>query len=245
MTSQIVALDKQKHQNTRIKSDSAYLLTQNQHLLPLQAHEFTVAALNYPIVFVKDAESNTFRSVVMTGLEPGENLFYTPTEWNSYIPLAARTAPFVLIPKQNDTDHFTVCIDLGSPLVNESDGEKLFDEAGAESDFLIKKKNLMSTLINQIPITSSFINYLIQHELLSPMSLTINIENDVRGSYSLNGIYAVDNKKLNELTDSTFTELRKRGYLAPIYAHLLSLGAISTLAQKKKAKNNVELDSRA
>lgn len=237
MASQIVALDKQKHKNTRVKSDDAYILTRDQHLLPLQVHEFTAAALSYPIVFIKEAESNTFRSVAMMGLEPGENLFYTSTEWNSYIPLAARTTPFALIPKQNETDHFTVCIDMGSPLVNELNGEKLFDEAGAESDYLIKKKNLMSTLVNHIPITASFINYLMQRELLSSISLTINIDNDARGSYSLNGIYAVDSQKFNELNDSAFIELRKRGYLPPIYAHLLSLGSISTLAQKKKIKN--------
>ena len=42
----------------------------------------------------------------------------------------------------------------------------------------------------------------------------------------------IDEKKLNELSDDVFLELRKLGFLTAIYAHLMSLQHTQKLVQK-------------
>lgn len=239
MTSAIVALDKHKHKNTRVKHDKTLSIAKDQHLILLQAHEFINASTCYPIVFIKDTENGEFRSVAMLGLEPKENLFFDASGWSAYIPAVLRNAPFALIPKPQDPDQYTVLIDMNSNLVSETEGEKLFDEAGIESDYLNNAKELMSTFVSQTPVTKAFIDHLTRKQLLKPMSLSINIDNDPKGSYSLNGIYVVDNKALAELSDSDFLDLRKRGYLPAIYAHIVSISLVSKLAQQKAKNNNL------
>ena len=52
----------------------------------------------------------------------------------------------------------------------------------------------------------------------------------------INGVYLVDEKVLNSLSDEDFLELRKKGFLAPIYNHLGSLHQLSRLAKLKTAR---------
>lgn len=75
----------------------------------------------------------------MMGLESNENLIFNTQPWPAYVPLVMRTYPFVLIPKQQSLKEFTV-FDMASNLVNDKEGERIFDEAGAEPDYLVKIK---------------------------------------------------------------------------------------------------------
>ncbi|MDP5207181.1 SapC family protein, partial [Alishewanella sp. SMS9] len=54
---------------------------------------------------------------------------------------------------------------------------------------------------------------------------------------NINGINMIDDKALNELSDETFLELRKLGYLTAIYAHLMSLQHTQKLVQKLAARD--------
>lgn len=231
MTSNIVALDKKEHKNIKIKPNKNFKQAANQHLALVQAHEFTSAALYYPIVFVKDGETGQFISVAMLGLQPGENLFSSETDWSApYVPAGLRGYPFLIAPETQ-----SVCVDINSDLINEKDGESLFNEDGSESAYLKSIKELLSVFVSQTPETRTFINYLAEKSLLTSLPLTVHDTNREDGRYQLNGIYAVDIAKLQQLSDQDFLLLKNKNYLPPIYAHLLSLGVVASLLQKKSA----------
>ena len=55
---------------------------------------------------------------------------------------------------------------------------------------------------------------------------------DVAGEKrNINGLYLIDEQKLNQLSDEAFLELKKRGILGPIFGHLGSLNQVNRLAR--------------
>lgn len=225
----IIPLDKKNHKNYKIKPDKSYAHTKSQHIALIQVHEFVAAAIHYPIVFVKNAETGEFRSVVMLGLEPNENLFSQNNSWNAqYVPTSIKGYPFLITP-----DTMSLCINTESPLINENEGMSLFNDEGKETDFLKSTKQLLANFIAQTPVTESFIKHISSKKLISPFNISIEINKKQEKKYDLNGVYAIDNSKLQDLPDDEFLTLKKAGYLPAIYAHLTSLGTISRLAHIK------------
>ncbi|MCH7711960.1 MAG: SapC family protein, partial [Proteobacteria bacterium] len=49
--------------------------------------------------------------------------------------------------------------------------------------------------------------------------------------YNFIGAQIIDEKKLSAIADADFLEWRRRGWLALIYAHLISLGQMTRLAE--------------
>ncbi len=228
MESNIVILNKEAHKTMKVKQDKTFSHAKNKHISVLQVHEIVSAAACYPVVFVKDAETGAFRVVAMLGLAPQENLFYSADGWStSYIPTSLMGYPFLI------SSDSLVCVDTNNDLVNEREGNSLFNDDGSESAYLNDVKELLGTFNSQAPTTKAFIDYVAEKKLLSPLNLTIRVSDKNDGAYGLNGVYAIDNKVLHELSDSDFLELQRKNYLFPIFSHLTSLGIISTLVQKK------------
>jgi predicted transcriptional regulator with HTH domain len=54
---------------------------------------------------------------------------------------------------------------------------------------------------------------------------------------NISGTYAVDAKRLNELKDSDFLELRNKNFLYPIYSHMTSISQIDRLVKLRDGRN--------
>jgi hypothetical protein len=222
----IIALNKITHKQLKISKDASYKHARQQHISMLQVHEFMAASLYYPIVFIKDAETGEFRATAMMGLQPEENLFHHEDGWDAlYVPTSVRGYPFLIAPETA-----SLCADLDSPRFSETQGTALFNDDGSDTELLKQLKALLGEFISQTPVSREFTRYLAELNLFSPFNLTITIG---EAPYQLNGLYAVDHKKLNELRDADFLSLRKKNYLPAIYAHLQSLNAMEGLVHRK------------
>jgi hypothetical protein len=141
--------------------------------------------------------------------------------------------PFVL----NHTEEQSIlCFDQDSELVNEDEGHALFDNKGNQSEWLQEQGEKVVQYVEKSFATTNFIAMLLDNELLAPQTLNLKLENEE--GYTLNGLYAIDEKKLNGLSDESFNAIRKTGALPAIYAALLSMQRIHSLAQKKLALNS-------
>jgi len=103
-------------------------------------------------------------------------------------------------------------------------------ENGEETDYLRRREEALVSFIVFSQITDAFTKFLADKELLVAQTLTVDIKGEKK---DINGIYLIDEKKLNELSDADFLELRKRGYLAPIYSFLTSTHQVARLARLK------------
>ncbi|WP_371377213.1 SapC family protein [Thalassotalea aquiviva] len=234
MSQNVQPLNKSAHANLKIKPQANFAHVASQHLAPVVVQEFARAAAEFPVVFVKNSENDTFQPVALFGVKPGENLYTATARWEGvYAPAAVTHFPLSLVPESKDSNKFMVVIATETSVVNEEEGNSLFDENGEETEYLTRRKEGLGLYFEHAQMTKAFTKELADKELLVGQ----NIEIDINGEkIQINGIFHVDEKKLNELSDEEYLSLRKRGFLGPIYAHLNSMHQVHRLVQKKAAQ---------
>ena len=131
----ITPIKKETHQNIKIAAKRDLSNVSTQHIAPITAPEFSQAATSYPVVIVKDQGSERYRSVVMLGLEAGENLYYKEDSWQAvYVPQSISMSPFSLGLDPEKEKTLTACIDLDSKFVGEDKEHELFDAEGNDTE---------------------------------------------------------------------------------------------------------------
>lgn len=232
MFKNIIAIHSQTHARTCVKEIADFGFARDIHIAYVALGEFARAGATYPIVFIEDSARDEFRPVALLGLQPGENLFVDASgAWHAaYVPAVIRRYPFALLPSEQD-GQFVVCLDADSDRIGTGEGAPLFDPSGAPSAALENAKRFLSELHQLEQVTSAFCAWCKEHNMFTPLSMRIQGEG---GAKDLTGCYVINEERLNRLSDERFLEMRSRGYLAGIYAHLLSLAQIDRLAQLQR-----------
>jgi hypothetical protein len=244
MFEQVVPVNKERHANKKVKPSSDFRFASGFHIAYVTTHEFARAAAIYPVVFLEDKQNDSYRPVALLGLDAGENLFVDEQgQWSgSYIPAIIRRYPFALV-KATDADQYIVCVDEASALLNDTEGAALFDESGQPTQVIENVKRYLGELQQMDTMTHEFGKFLVQNNLLTPLNMRVNAANKVR---NITGCYVINEERLNNFTDAKFAEIRQKGYLPAIYAHLISLSQIERLASlKKPAADDAAADDKA
>jgi hypothetical protein len=230
----IKAINSSAHNNVKIKSNPSFIQSKDKHFAPIVVQEFISASKEFPIVFIKDTETGRFNAVVLLGLKPQENLFFDEKSWQgSYTPQALTLYPFV-IHQAPESDNALLCVDEDSPLLNETEGDAFFDEKGVQKAWLTAKGEAVVDYVDNSGVTHNFIQLLLSKELLAPQKLSLSLAG--QEEYTLDGLYVINEQKLNDLSDSEFSELRKSNALPAIYAVLMSMRCIQKLVERQLAK---------
>ncbi|EGM76795.1 SapC [Rheinheimera sp. A13L] len=231
MSVQISLLFREKHAHLKIRRYKAFAHAEKQQIVPVTFQEFVSVGAELPVVFVKNSETGQFESVVLLAFKAGENLMIKDGEWQGhYAPMALRHYPLALTPDPQQSEQLLVALVESSPMVNEFEGQALFNEDGSDSDYLKAVTESMGEFFRQTEATKSFNKLLADMDLLVSQALTVNIEGKPT---EINGIYVINEKKLTELSNEHFYILRQRGLLPAIYAHLMSLQQIRGLCMRK------------
>lgn len=227
MSNQITLLDHAKHGDLKIvPSDFSHVA--DQHIVPVTLHEIARASTEYPIVFVKNSDTGEFQSVAILGLKPGQNLSVKDGKWlGLYIPAVVRDYPLGLVLNPEVKDKVWIGIREEAKDVSKTEGQALF-EGDQETPFLVARKKALITHFEQDQATSGILGLLAEKELLVSQTLTVDVAGEKR---NINGLYVIDEQKLNQLSDEDFLELKKRGLLGPIFGHLGSLNQVNRLAR--------------
>jgi hypothetical protein len=227
MFQQLVPVNRARHAGTKIKQIEGFGFAARFHIASVMVHEFARAAAIYPVVFLEDKAQDEFRPVALMGLQEGENLFVDGAgKWQaSYVPAIIRRYPFALA-STGQEGQFTVCIDEGSALVNDSEGVPLFKEDGEPSEAIENVKRYLGELQQMDVFTRAFCKYFAEHNLFTPLNMRVRQGQQQR---NISGCYVVNEERLNNLSGERFLEMRERRYLPAVYAHLVSLAQIERL----------------
>lgn len=242
MFKNMVPVTKAKHGKIKVKASNSFEFARELHVAYITSQEFVRAATTYPIVFIEDgSNSSGFRPVVLMGLQAGKNLFVGEDgTWQaSYVPAIVRRYPFALT-KASDSDDYLVCIDEGSDLVNKKDGAALFDSKGEPTEVVENVKRYLSELQQLDQLTNQFCDAMAGQNLFTPLNMRVG---DGAALRNITGCYIVNEQRLNGLSGERFAELRERGYLAQIYAHLISLGQMERLVKMNAAQQPASASS--
>ena len=232
MFERVVPVNKERHAGKKVRASNDFRFASKFHVAYVTVHEFARAAAIYPLVFLEDKDSDQFRPVALMGLDAGENLFVdSQGQWaGSYIPAIIRRYPFALT-KAAEADRFIVCVDEASDLLSDTEGASLFDEQGNPTQVIENVKRYLGELQQMDTMTHEFGQFLVQNNLLTPLNMRVNAANQAR---NITGCYVINEERLNNFSDAKFLEVRQKGYLPAIYAHLISLSHIERLASMKK-----------
>lgn len=226
----ITPVKKDTHQNIKVADQRDLAHVANQHIAPITAIEYSQAATSYPIVLVKDQDSDRYRSVVMLGLETGENLYHKKDSWNAvYVPQSITMSPFSLGLDPEKEKTLTACLDLDSRFVGEDKENALFDADGNESEFFKGVQDSLGRLYDNEVMNEKFVKEMLDNDLLLELELSINFTSGE--SKKLVGLFSVDEKKVQALSDDKVLDFHKRGLFIPIHAMMGSIGQINRLAQ--------------
>ncbi len=226
----IVPVKKEQHQNLKIANKRNLAHAAGQHIVPVNAREFAQASTSFPVVLVQDPDSKRFRSVIMLGLEGGENLFYSDDKWHGlYVPQSIGMAPFGLGLDPEKEKTLTTCVDLDSPFVGEDKDQALFDAEGNDTEFFKNVQDSLGQLYDNEVASEKFVQEVVDKDLLQELELTIAFASGEKKK--LTGIFTLNEKKLQELSDEQVLDFHKRGMFVPIYAMLGSIGQVNRLIQ--------------
>ncbi|TYK67219.1 SapC family protein [Colwellia echini] len=239
-------LDKNIHKNTRIITGRGAEFGENIHLVPVIAQELHKLVLEYPICLIKDNNTGQFGLNALLGFEVGENLFLQGNEWQAnYLPLHILRQPFMVgvnakQGEQPTPDNTVITINTANARVQEDTGEMIFDEKGNITPYMQQMNNLLSTLVNGIINTESFINTLSEHNLIEPIQLTVNLIGSKEKRFD--GIYTINEETLKQLSSEALKELNSKGYLQACYLLLASIGHVQKLITLKRQRVSVEVN---
>lgn len=235
-----VPLVAKKHKGLKVSQDASLEHLKNNHAARIFMYEFVKAANDYAIVFAKSPDTGNFMSVVMWGVETGENLYVDGSDWvGGYVPESVRCYPFTMQAHPDDSEKLYIGLFETVDLVNKDHGELMFNEDGSETEWMSLTKKFLGHVYTHEFLTSEFVAELDSLGLLIAQSLSMNIKGKEEPS-QMSGFYIVDKAKLDALSDEDYLKLRKNNAWTAIYAHLSSLANIKKLIAMKNLNNKSE-----
>ncbi len=240
--STLTALDQQAHKAIRINTQTVEAQASQLNMVPVVLSEFLKLAVQFPIGLTKNKDTGRFVCVALFGFQEEENLFIKNQQWDAlYLPLHIRRQPFFLGNSEQGDDQFVVCIDSSHKSIESQNGEAIlgaeaiFDKEGNATPYLENVKAILAELLNGEATTQAFIKILAELKLLQPMQLEITFASGE--STRVEGIYTINEVRLQNLSKDEIADLHQKNYLAPIYTMLTSIGHIYGLVDRKNKRS--------
>lgn len=214
-----VPLDAKAHADLRMRPNFGLGFTEGVNAVPINLIEMPLVCHHYPIAFSPDGNATP---VAILGLRDNENLFLNNlNEWlpNTYIPAYVRRYPFIFseIP---GGDQLSLCFDMVPETISETKGDRFFEPSGEPGDLSLNALEFCKSYHAAAQQTLQFSEYLNKLNIVVAREAEISIGQNKQINFSGFGI--IDEAKLAELDAATFLDLREKGFLPFIYAHLFS-----------------------
>lgn len=206
--------------------NTSYAFAANANVVPVAAVELANMVPALPLGFVKTNDS--FELVAITSLRPGTNLFVGPNgEWlGRYIPAALRGYPF-RVAKGEGQEEGILCVNVNSGLVVEAGrGEAFFEADGRPSRALSDMLNFLSRIEINRAVTQRAVAALQAADIIQPWALQVQEGGKLT---VVEGLYRIDEARLNSIEGDVFLSLRTTGSLPIAYAQLLSMNQLPVL----------------
>jgi hypothetical protein len=234
-----MALDRQAHLTARLHTPTVrFDRTANMNAMFVAVAEFGDVCREYPIVFVDAGQgadgTREVAPMAVFGLVQGENLMLNADgSWGArYAPALLRGYPIGLA--RTGDDQYAVVVDEDAKALSDTDGERLFTDAGEPSDMLSQRRNFIEELEREAQRTRAACQRLMALELLQPMRFDATLPDGKQ--LAVDGFLAVNEEKLAQLPDAAVLEMHKNGLMALVHAHQISLPLMRNLVERRLAR---------
>lgn len=232
--SKLIVLNSRDHSSLRV-APALTTQTAGMNAVSVIPHELPRLLAHYPVFFLKSQESGRFEPVALLGFEASENLFYANGRWEvDYVPLQIQRHPFSLVQRPATAGapaSLDLAIDMDSPQVGTTEGERLFSDDGKATKFLEDRASMMQALVTGSSEAFNFTGKLAELGLLE--SVQIKVEFVDRSEKQLQGLYWIAAEAVQKLTAQQLMELRDRKHLEWMYFQMASLAHVAGLVARK------------
>ena len=205
--------------------------------VPISHSEFVPAGRHYPIAFLGDGRA--FNAVVIVGMNTKENLFVSDGKWagEAYMPAYARRYPFCMAKmsvNRVEQQKRLICVEQSA--IDEK-GEAMFDAKGEPTRKWQDLERLLGEYEADLERAREMCAILSDYGLLEPFTMQAKLKPEKGGgSMRLGGMHRVAEKNIENLNAAQLKNLVRRGIMARIYVHLLSLEHFGRLLDRKAAR---------
>ncbi|MFC3121340.1 SapC family protein [Agaribacter flavus] len=227
----LTELKSKDHQDLKLSEDAMIKHAASQHVCNLQAHEVANAATCFPVFMTRSSTAGQIVLSAMMSFTVKENLFVQDKTWQSvFQPTSFRTYPLFLMQSPENEKQCTIGFDESSSDLSNETGLPLFTSEGKASPLLSEKTQLLEAELGHMRQTYEFTEALNKLDLLKAVDLQVHYQS---GEVAvIKGLITVDEDKIQSIDNQALDELRKKGYLAPMYAMLISLFQVNVLITK-------------
>jgi len=227
----LVELSSKDHAALKMDPLSALKVAEKQHIINLKVSEVGMAISSFPVFMSRVGDNSDWTISAINSFELGSSLFVENNVWTgTHLPISMQTYPFFLMRKDEDEKNFTIGINEQSEAFSDEEGEFLFDENGKASIRLSQATAQLEVEIQNDIHTYQFTNKLNELGLIKPIDLLVQYQDGKVNT--LQGLNTINEEALIALSTEQFEELRKAGYLAPIYSMLTSIFQFNNLIQR-------------
>ncbi len=187
--------------------------------VPIGLGELEAVAQHYPILFASGAQPT---AVALLGLRDGENLFVLPDgSWrpDAYVPAYVRAFPFIFL-EDAVSKTLYVGMEPDAASLRPDAGMRLFED-GKPTAVLNESVAFCSACRDNLTAAAAFARALDAEGLLEEEAADIAFTHG--GKARVSGFKIVKPERLDRVSDETFLDWRRRGWLGPLYALLHSM----------------------
>lgn len=229
-------LNTETHHNLRVITQYQAGLGYSLGAIMVLACEIQEVQREYPVLFRKHSETGQFFPCALLGFEQHENLFLSAEgDWQAdYIPLSIAKGPFLIGLEKNadfETQQPLVYVDIDDPRVGNDEGERLFNESGELSPYMVKVSQVLRKLHENVSAMQTMVDAFAAAELIEPVNMKLQFANGEETTFS--GAYTIDAEKLRDLSQEQLVDLNKNGFLSAAYYIAGSLNNVQKLINIK------------
>ncbi|EQB34364.1 hypothetical protein M947_11390 [Sulfurimonas hongkongensis] len=219
-----------------------YTFAKNISIAPALLAELPQLITSYTLCFLKKEDS--YELVVLTG-DTNTNCYINPKGiWLcEIIPAHFKSYPFFIAKDKNS--NLVLSIDEEA-LQKAEDSQSIFSSEHNLTPEVQKTAEFLQSCHSNKLQTKKAVDALAKHELFTPFEIEI-VDAEKK---TLQGIYAIDEEKLNTLEADTLKELRDNSALTVAYAQLFSRANESQLSKRlqyiqtqEPKKDKIDLDN--
>ena len=225
-----IPLTPQTHKDKRWLTASTYNFAKKSALIPLVSADMIQAIIDMPVVFTQKGPA------ALLGYKTDNNLYIDDKgKWlGKYVPAALKGYPFQLARNQNK--NFILCVTDDPDYITDSPkGLPFFDEKDKPTAQVQKIMTFLKQVEQNKAITAKAFQALQKHEVIKPWPVVLEVQGK---KHRLDGLFRADEKKLSQLSDEAFLELRKARALQLAYSQMISMQHAAKLG--KMAEEQME-----
>ncbi|WP_051881339.1 SapC family protein [Parvularcula oceani] len=233
-------LTREKHGNLGVsRPERPFAFAEQIRAVPLTVSEVASAMKHFPIIF-SDLENP--QPLAVLGLIDEQNIFVNDAgEWdeNVYVPGYLRRYPFALATdRESDPQNPRMAIIVDEAYEGiQAGGDLPFFDGDQPSDAMKQAMEYCQQYERDRMITQNFAKTLAGYDLLAEQVAQFTPEGGQAQPFAkYNG---VEEKRLNELSDEKFLELRKSNILPILHAQLMSMGNWRALMDRRARRFNL------